>query len=179
MKKHSFSPQSGFTMLEVLISMVIIAFGLLGVAGLQAFALKNNQSAHFRSVATMLASDIADRMRANPNGAVFDGAYNKPDLSSYPTQGVTNCGNTSGCTSTQLAENDLYEWQLRVKSALPGGEGIICVDSTPNDGVTATSAGHCDNAGVTNYVVKIWWQDDRTRSGDVAKPQRFSTTINP
>ena len=46
----------GFTMLEVLISIVIIAFGLLGVAGLQAFALKNNNSASLRTTATILAA---------------------------------------------------------------------------------------------------------------------------
>lgn len=168
--------QSGFTMLEVLISMVIIAFGLLGVAGLQAFALKNNQSANLRSAATMLSGDIADRMRANPNAAAFDGSYNQPTLGAYTTA-VAACG-TTGCTATELAQNDLFEWQQRIAATLPGGFGIVCVDSTPHDGLTAATP-DCNNTGTTNYVVKIWWTDDRTRSGDVARPQRFATTINP
>ena len=163
-------------MLEVLISMVIIAFGLLGVAGLQAFALKNNQSANYRSIATMLASDISDRMRANYYGSGFDFMYNQSSIGSYNTP-VAACGST-GCTSSELAQNDLYEWQQRIKTALPAGAGIVCVDRTPHDGTSATDP-QCDNAGITNYVVKIWWTDDRTRTGVVTAPQRFSTTINP
>ena len=56
---------TGFTLIEVLIAMIILAVGLLGLAGLQATSLRNNQSAYNRSVATQLAYDIADRMRAN------------------------------------------------------------------------------------------------------------------
>lgn len=168
--------QSGFTMLEVLISMVIIAFGLLGVAGLQVFALKNNQSATFRSTATMLAADMADRVKANVGGAI-DGAYNAPDLGAYVTA-VAGCAG-AGCTTAELAQNDLFEWQQRIAAVLPGGVGIVCLDSTPHDGTTPTNpAGHCDGAGETNYVVKIWWTDDRTRSGNIATPQRFSTSFN-
>lgn len=163
-------------MLEVLISMVIIAFGLLGVAGLQVFALKNNQSATFRSTATMLAADMADRVKANVGGAI-DGAYNAPNLASYGTA-VAGCAG-AGCTTAELAQNDLFEWQQRIALALPGGVGIVCLDSTPHDGTTATNpAGHCDGAGETNYAIKIWWADDRTRSGNVNAPQRFSTAFN-
>jgi type IV pilus assembly protein PilV len=166
--------QSGFTMLEVLISMVIIAFGLLGVAGLQVFALKNNQSATFRSTATMLAADMADRIKANVGGAI-DGAYNAPSLAAYGTA-VAGCAG-AGCTTAELAQNDLFEWQQRIAVALPAGVGIVCLDSTPHDGAIST-APECDNTGETNYVIKIWWADDRTRSGNVATPQRFSTAFN-
>jgi len=166
--------QSGFTMLEVLISMVIIAFGLLGVAGLQVFALKNNQSATFRSTATMLAADMTDRIKANVGGAI-DGAYNAPSLATYGTA-IAGC-TAAGCTTAELAQNDLFEWQQRIAVSLPAGAGIVCLDSTPHDGETST-APECDNSGETNYVVKIWWSDDRTRSGNLARPQRFSTPFN-
>lgn len=170
-RSHS---QAGFTMLEVLISMVIIAFGLLGVAGLQAFALKNNQSATFRSAATVLAADLVDRVKANVGGAI-DAAYNAPNLGAYGTS-VASCGG-SGCTTAELAQNDLFEWQQRIAVSLPAGVGIVCLDSTPHDGATSADS-QCDNAGETNYVVKIWWTDDRTQSGNVAVPHRFSTTFN-
>jgi len=55
----------GFSMLEVLVTMVIIAFGLLGVAGIIANGLKSNLSSYGRSQASWLANDIIDRMRAN------------------------------------------------------------------------------------------------------------------
>ena len=60
MKKNT-----GFTLIEVLIAMIVLAVGLLGLAGLQATSLRNNQSAYNRIKATQLAYDIADRMRAN------------------------------------------------------------------------------------------------------------------
>lgn len=169
-----FRRQSGFTMLEVLISMVIVAFGLLGVAGLQAFALKNNQSASFRSAAAVLASDIVDRIKANVQGSIT-GDYNAPTTSSGTE--VTSCLTAIGCTTGQLATHDLFEWQQRVALGLPGGIGVVCLDSTPHDGVTA-AAPECDGVGETNYAVKIWWTDDRTRSGILAQPQRFSTSFN-
>ena len=165
-------------MLEVLISMVIIAFGLLGVAGLQAFALKNNQSAAQRNTAVLLAQDMADRVRANPGG-MLDGVYNQPNLGAY-TGPSNTCDATNACTTAQIGSNDLFEWQQRVRSSLPLGSGVVCVDSTPHDGATSAVPA-CDGNGATNFVVKIWWSDDRTRTSAVAaaNPQRFSTTFNP
>ena len=59
---------AGFTLIEVLIAMLVLAVSLLGLAGLQATSLRNNQSAYNRSQATQLAYDLADRMRANAAG---------------------------------------------------------------------------------------------------------------
>src|SRR5664280_455779 len=64
-KIPTMNKNSGFTLLEVLIAMLVLAVGLLGLAGLQATSLRNNQSAYNRSQATQLAYDLADRMRNN------------------------------------------------------------------------------------------------------------------
>jgi len=64
------SNSKGFTLIEALIAVVILAIGLLGIAGLQATNLKNNQSAYNRSQATLLAYDMADRIRANSSEAI-------------------------------------------------------------------------------------------------------------
>src|SRR3569623_1233592 len=64
MKKHTknfATRQRGFTMLEVLISVVVLSIGLLGIAGLQATGQRNNHSAYLRSQATALAYDMIDR----------------------------------------------------------------------------------------------------------------------
>ena len=106
----------GFTLIEVLIAMVVLAVGLLGLAGLQASSLSNNQSAYNRSQATQLAYDLADRMRANTSTAAltrYTGAI--------PTAGIATCLTTTGCTSTQMAENDLFEWNSAVTTTLPNG----------------------------------------------------------
>ena len=163
-------------MLEIMISIVILAFGLLGIAGLQAFALKNTQSASLRLTATTLANDMIDRVKSNWQG-VENGAYHKPNSGDYGnTSGCTAPGST--CTAGQVAQNDLFEWQTRVGAALPGGVAIICRDSTPADGLSA-GAPSCDNLGEVGYVVKIWWNDDRTSRAATVPMQLFWTAFNP
>ena len=162
---------TGFTLIEVLIAMLVLAVGLSGLAGLQATRLKNAQSAYNRSVATELAFDLADRMRANntPNGlSVY--------ISMLPVNALAqaNCVAVSTlCPSNVMAQNDLYEWNLALVTTLPSGQGIVCLDSTPtpipNDAFSAASyaAAGCDGLGGT-YAIKIWWDDDR--SGAVSLP---------
>ena len=153
---------SGFTLIEVLIAMLVLAVGLLGLAGLQATSLRNNQSAYHRSQATQLAYDIADRMRSN-----------KP-ASNYNNQAATNddCI-TNTCTPSQMAGYDLKEWNDQLTLLLPSGEGVVCLDNTPVDG-TSKTAHNCDGAGST-YAIKIWWDD--SRSG--AASQRFIVSFQP
>ncbi len=145
--------QTGLTLVEVLVSVVILSIGLVGVAGLQAMSLKNNQSAFMRSQATALAYDIADRMRSNVLSA-NTGLYD-------PTAAATTsgCTSTSGCSEQQMAENDLAEWNAAITTYLPMGQGYVCVDSTPDDG-TGFGDPQCDGSG-TGLAVKIWWDDDR------------------
>jgi type IV pilus assembly protein PilV len=167
----------GFTLLEVLIAIVVVAFGLLGLAGLQVFALKNNQSASLRVAATNLTTDIIDRMKANYIG-VINNEYNKPATSSYTTV-EASCA-TTGCLPAALARNDLREWQQRVAATLPGGIGIVCLDQNPNDNSLPTAA-DCDGLGATSYAVKIWWYDDRTQmnAANPATRKYMYTAFNP
>jgi len=168
----------GFTMLEVLITLVVISFGLLGLAGLQLFALKNNQSASLRVAATVLAVDMVDRMKANFQG-VINGEYNKPGTADYAA-GVASCNATAGCTPNELAQNDRFEWAQRVAAALPGGTGIVCLDSTAAAPANPTPAAPgCDNVGATVYVVKIWWLDDRTQGNVAGNLKYVFTSFNP
>ena len=166
----------GFTLLEVLIAIVVVAFGLLGLAGLQVFALKNNQSASLRVAATNLTNDIVDRMKANYLG-VINGNYDRPNKADYTTA-VPGCLQSAGCNFTALAQNDLQEWQARVAAALPGGVGIVCLDSDPNDNSTPNATG-CDGVGAAAYVVKIWWYDDRSKANPTGTQKYIYTAFNP
>jgi len=127
---------TGFTLIEVLIATLVLAVGLLSLAGLQATGLKNNQSAYNRSQATQLAYELADRMRAN-----FVGKARYTSVLPSSATAKPNCLTTTGCTPTDMAENDLYEWNIAVKS-LPSGIGTI--------GVTANI-----------FTIQIRWDDDR------------------
>jgi type IV pilus assembly protein PilV len=131
---------AGFTLIEVLIAMIILAGGLLGLAGLQATSLKNNQSAYNRIKATQLAYDIADRMRANyaeAKKSKGDNVY--LDVTTPPTKAEQTCTNTTGCNPGIMALNDLFEWSQALDLAtnpsggLPNGKGKIT-----NQGVVYT-----------------------------------------
>lgn len=165
--------QSGFTLIEVLISVLVLSIGLIGVAALQGMSLKNTQSAFMRSQATALAYDVADRMRANRLAAEI-GLY---DPGAAAT--VAACKSTTGCIPQDMAKHDLAEWNAGVGTYLPMGEGFVCLDSTPNDGASATSPA-CDGSG-TQFAVKIWW--DENRDGEFEKdetatnPERFVVTV--
>ncbi len=163
----------GFTLMEVLIAMVVLSIGLLGLAGLQAAGLRNNHSAYLRSQATILAYDMADRVRANlDHGAgVVDPAHFYDDPT--PTQNA-NCVGSAGCTQAQMAQHDAYEWTQALAAALPSGQGVVCLDSTPADGDDAASP-ECDGGG-NLYAIKVWWDDDRDGSVD---DDRFVVSFRP
>jgi len=109
--------QRGATLIEVLVAMLVLSIGLLGLAGMQMTALKSNQSAYYRSQATVLAYDIIDRMRANRTDAlngVYDIALQNqacdPDLS----------------PSGSLADKDVAEWLNSLSCLLsPDAQGSV------------------------------------------------------
>jgi type IV pilus assembly protein PilV len=162
--------QRGFTLLEVLVAVLILAIGLLGMAALQVAGLRNNHSAYLRSQATQLAYDMADRIRANPQG-VTNGNYNNPTAAQ-----TAACLTTSGCDSAQMAGHDAYEWNADLTSQLPGGAGRVCIDGTPDDGTSAAPA--CDGAGSV-YAIKVWWNDDYDRTNNQVVVRRFVMSFQP
>jgi type IV pilus assembly protein PilV len=164
--------QSGFSLIEILIAIVIASIGLLGLASMQATGLKNNQSAYQRSQATVLAYDYADRMRANISSissylSGFSTRVIINDDGSFETEVVAEsgveqageeelmalagCHSTDGCTNALLARNDLLEWNSNLQAALPGAIGII------------TLAGDI-------YTIRIGWDDDRDGSVNGGDP---------
>ncbi len=119
------SKQHGFTMIEVLVTMVIMAVGLLGLAGLQATSLKNNESAYQRSQAAQMAYDMLDRMRVNSAG-VAAGSYNNIDTTAPNT--YTEClktDKTSKCNSSGMADYDDGDWHTQLADLLPLGTGSV------------------------------------------------------
>ena len=103
----------GFTLVEVLVTMVIVSVGLLGVAALHTASLRNNLDSALRSQASALAADIADRMRGNRTAAV-GGAY---DIAIGATKTIV--------AGSPLADRDLSAWKTELARALPGGDGSI------------------------------------------------------
>lgn len=151
-------------MLEVLVSLVLIAVALLGMLGLQINALKLSKGATFRTQAVLLSDEIAERIESNKIGATA-GNYVVATVSSTPVVAGTNCVSTA-CDSTQLAVFDLAVWQVRIAAALPGSSWQI---TNPVAGNPST------------YSIVVTWQDrrdnaSRTTYATAGTSETFSLT---
>ncbi len=105
----------GFTLVEVLVALVVLAVGMLGIAGLYVESLRAGRTSIFRTTAVYLAADMADRIRANPQAAA-DYAGVGPGSNAF------NCVNgVNICSSTQMAQDDWFSWQQNVQARLPQG----------------------------------------------------------
>jgi type IV pilus assembly protein PilV len=144
----------GFTMIELLVSVVIMSVGVLGMAGLQMLSMQQNRSALLQGEATQLVNDILDRMRANP-----DTSYDGVDIGDDPVVTDSCIGNT--CTENEMKDFDVAQWLCAINS----------VDES--DGSTHTV---CDTFGITGslplgsgsvvltgdiYEVTVQWSDSQ------------------
>ena len=118
------SQQIGSSMIEVLVTMIIISLGLLGQAAMIAHASKSNNAAFMRSQATLLSYDILERLRLNRALAVA-GNFNVQ----FVTPGSDPSAAISGST---IDKNELRDWKSNIEQALPSGDGFITVDGSGN-----------------------------------------------
>lgn len=109
-----FARARGFTLLEVLIAILILSFGLLGLAALQAYSVKANQSAHFRSQATALANMMLDSIRAN-----------RTALAGYYSNNYVDYACADDPAPSPQSRADLEAWRQQVACQLPNGRGAI------------------------------------------------------
>jgi len=118
--------QAGVGLIEVLISILIASFGLLGLAGLQVASLRYQKVAQFRSTASQYSADIADRMRANVAGAKAGNYITSASGKLGDNAAATVC--TTGCDAAKVAAQDIYNWRLGLAKAMAGGWGEIAGD---------------------------------------------------
>lgn len=144
----------GFTLIEILVTMFILAIGLLGLAGLTTEGMKNNQGAYLRTQASILAYDMVDRIRANKNQAAGYQGFSTVNASTTLPSCVSDA---AGCTAVDRVTADLAEWTRHVQGAgagvamLPGGQGRIFFDGTSSI-----------------YTITIIWQETG-REGDAGE----------
>lgn len=143
--------QSGFSLVEVLITLVIMSVGMLGIAGLYVQSMQAGRTSMFRHHAVTLAGDVADRIRANPTADI---AYTAP-------VGVNNNCVLGGvdCTPTQMAANDILLWKDQAANTLPGGD--VTIIHTPEAGLVPPT-----------YQITVSW----TEPGQVPAPT-YTITI--
>lgn len=111
---------TGLTLVEILITLLVVSIGLLGVAGLHSFSMRNNYDALMRSHASALASEIADRMRVNRDLVYTGGASDYNIAISDAAPAVV--------TGSSQAVRDVNEWLATLANQLPNGDGRIAID---------------------------------------------------
>jgi type IV pilus assembly protein PilV len=134
--------QTGFTMVESLVALVVLAIGLFGIAALYLNSLQAGRTAIYRTQAVNLAADLADRIRANRTaiaayGIVFANA----------SVDVAACYTTAGCTAGDLAASNLNRWKADITQLLPNGQGEVVVTLPVGAGEPA------------NYLITVRWAE--------------------
>ncbi|MHB9101716.1 MAG: type IV pilus modification protein PilV [Sulfuricella sp.] len=140
----------GFTLLEVLITLTIVSFGLLAMAGLMLKGAGLNHTSYVRSVAVQQAYDIADRMRANIAGVT---GTNYDSIAYTANQTCTAC---TACTAATMAAYDACYWNTQNESQLPSGRGTV----------TRTGA---------EFLITVSWDDNKSGSAN----KSFALRVQP
>jgi type IV pilus assembly protein PilV len=154
-------------MIEVLITLIIVSFGMLGIAGMLLRGLNSGNIANLKSIAVLQANEMADRMRANLDG-LRSGSYNT--LNYTP---VTSCASTcltGKCSSAEQAALDFCMWNAQNQKMLPLGRGTVTLRADLGGGC-ATSQFFC------SYDIIVSWDEGKT--GDSSSLKQYTLRIEP
>ncbi len=146
--------QSGFSLIELLVSMLIFTIGLLSIAGLQMVAKKSNYESLSRTTASHVAYGLLEEMRANGDGI---GTYlAAPDLGGgqYASLPTSDCDNPAApCSTTQKAIHDLWFWE----QVLDGGQEVGVEGDTGGVLIPTLCIDGPAGGGAGTYTVAIAW----------------------
>lgn len=162
-KISSHRQTQGFTLIEVLVSVLILSFGMLGLVGMQAFALQSNREARLYSQGINYARELAEMMRGNNQVSIARLAADNPYLTDSLTPPDNTCltvGSEACDTAKDVAEAQMHDWLSRLDAALPGARVAVCFDSAPYDSTTGQPVWDCTAGSTGNEeiaVIKIGW----------------------
>jgi len=137
-------------MIEVLVTVLILAVGVLGVAAMQVTTYQNLNVSHSASIAAIVAEDFSERMRANGVEALAD-TYNH---SADPGTAYTDC-TANACTTSQLAGYDIGTWWEELGATLPRGRGQVA-----------------RIGGTNTFTLTVRWDEDRSGSAGTNCPRQ-------
>lgn len=143
--------ERGFTLIEVLIALLVLAVGLLGMASLMMTSLQSSQSAYLHSQASLLAQDLVERMRANRDHAVKNDSYELA-ASAAATTNPGCATSSSGCSPSAQARQDLHDWRAALETGIPGATATIERSDDPDEG--------------NHYTITIAWEENASEDAD-------------
>lgn|GEM_PF-242344 len=149
--------QSGLSLIEVLVAVVVLGIGLLGTAALQATALRGGQSSYESSMAVVQTNSILEAIRANAGNA---GSYNIAQQCAMPATPAANA---------PRVQHDIHRWLTDLKTSVGGATtaAAIAADAT-TCGTISGCPGDC--------VITVQWDDQRA-GGGASRPVVTRTRI--
>lgn len=159
--------ESGFSIIEVLVAIIILSIGMLGAVGMQATAMQSNKETRNQAAATTFARELAEKMRGNHTVAIKTTAADNPylfetTLGAYVTIATPtiNCF-IDGCPIVKDAATwDVADWQGRVQAALPTPRVKVCFDKDPFDSAGKPRWDCTDDGDIS--VLKMSWTRKNT-----------------
>ena len=158
----------GFTLVEVLVAMFVLAVGAVGAAATHSTVARLREQAALESEAVQLAASLAARMGANPVQMALPDAANPYLQLDYdaddgdPDAPPLQCFGTADCSAANLAAFDLYETARLVRDAFPGGRITVCRDAAVWNAAEQMADWHCAGSASAPVVIKLGW---RLRAG--------------
>jgi type IV pilus assembly protein PilV len=147
---------SGFTLIEVLISILILSVGVLGITSMQFQALAANRNALLRIEASQLTVDLVDRIEANSRSV-----YGPIDLGDVPTP-VTDCGDgVNDCSPALMVEFDLTQWLCSINSVNAAGDTYESCDDLGISGSLPLGQASIQTID-DEYSIRVQWTEART-----------------
>ena len=180
---------SGFSLVEVLVAIVVLSFGLLGMVGMQAFALQSNREARLQGQAAVLARELAEMMRGNKVVGSDPNASNNFYLGTFAVGSLEMGANASYCSSVSTsaacttpadtAKAEMTDWLNRVNTELPDARVTICFDGAPYD-TNGMPQWACTLTGADEIaVIKIGWTQSALNRSLTGAALIENATSNP
>ena len=180
----------GFSLVEILVAIVVLSFGMLGMVGMQAYSLQSNRDARLQAQAASLARELAELVRSNRVTAVktgvdnpYLGTFSTPLAMTTPSYCLSSANAATGCTTpADVATAQMTEWLARVDDELPGARIAVCFDASPYDS-NGLPQWDCNATGSDEtIIIKIGWtrsSTNRSQTGDTALDRSTDTGSRP
>ena len=157
----------GFTLIEILVAVLVLAIGVIGAGGAQVAAMRQRHASSLLSQGVQLAASLAERMRANSVQMQRGDALNPYLQLRYHAAGgapgapAPLCFGADGCSSEQIARADLYDTALALHAGFPAGRVAVCRDAAIWDGGGARLSWDCAGGPGAPIVIKLGWSARR------------------